>query len=278
MENISAKPQSISVLTCVLDYIENNLCDGVTQEDIAAHCSYSISSLQKMFKHVFHLGISDYITRRRITAASKELLETDSNILDIALKYGYNSHEVFSRAFSRIWGETPSQFRRKRQFSEIYPKLDMPMMIRADEGGSYMERKRFDISELYDYLKEMDGTYIISFDIRNLMVINNTYGSPAGDTVIAECLKRIDSEKSDDMIMFRIGGDEFVLLTGTADEETARAAAEKVLSHNGECISSGGNDIPVSMRFGMMKLETSRNLRYSELFTKLVKISLSDEG
>ena len=99
--------ESFTVLTSALDYIETNLTDNISQGDIARHCSYSVSSLQKMFKRVFHIGIADYIGRRRITAASKDLLSTDDNILDIALRYGYNSHEVFSRAFTRIWGEDP---------------------------------------------------------------------------------------------------------------------------------------------------------------------------
>lgn len=257
--------EKFAVLTQALDYIESNICESISRKDMAAHCAYSLSSLEKMFRRAFHIGIADYINRRKITLASRELLQTDSTVLDIAMKYGYNSHEVFSRAFAKIWGENPSEYRKKRSFSEIYPRLDEK---HSYMGGIYMGSK-FDIAELYDLLKEMDGTCIISFDTVSLMSINDTYGHKAGDLVIAECLKRIDNEKSDEMIMFRIGGDEFVLLTGSDSIETAQRIGDNILKHNGETVTSDGTDIPVSMRYGIMTLESRRNLRYGDLFTKL---------
>ena len=258
--------ESFTVLTSALDYIETNLTDNISQEDIARHCSYSVSSLQKMFKRVFHIGIADYIGRRRITAASKDLLSTDDNILDIALRYGYNSHEVFSRAFTRIWGESPSQYRKKRNFSEIYPKLDLPIQ---NSGGYIM--KKFDLTGLYETLREMDGTYAICFDMCNLLIFNEKYGHNAGDVAIAECLKRIDNEKTDDMIMFRIGGDEFVLLTNKTDIKEAEEIRDRVFSHNEETVSFGGEELPVSLHGGIIKLETAKGLRYGKLFTDLVE-------
>lgn len=258
--------ESFAVLTSALDYIETNLKDDISQEDIARQCSYSVSSLQKMFKRVFHIGIADYIGRRRITAASKELLSTDDNILDIALRYGYNSHEVFSRAFTRIWGESPSQYRKNRNFSEIYPKLDIPI---TNSGGYTM--KKFDLTGLYESLREMDGTYAICFDMCNLLIFNDKYGHNAGDVAIAECLKRIDNEKEDDMIMFRIGGDEFVLLTNRTDIKEAEAIRDRVFSHNDKTVSFSGEELPVSLHGGILKLDTARGLRYSKLFTDLVE-------
>ena len=258
--------ESFAVLTNALDYIETNLGEELSQDNIARHCSYSVSSLQKMFRRVFHIGIADYIGRRRITAASRDLLTTDDNILDIALRYGYNSHEVFSRAFTRIWGESPSTYRKNRNFSEIYPKLDIPI---TNSGGHIM--KKFDLTGLYEALKEMDGTYAISFDMCNLLIFNEKYGHNAGDVAIAECLKRIDNEKTDDMIMFRIGGDEFVLLTNKTDINEAEAIREKVFSHNDETVSFGGENLPVSLHGGILKLDTAKGLRYSKLFTELVE-------
>lgn len=258
--------ESFAVLTRALDYIEANLSEDISQEDIARHCSYSLSSLQKMFSRVFHIGIADYIARRRITAASKDLLNTEDNILDIALRYGYNSHEVFSRAFAKIWGESPSQYRKKRSFSEIYPKLDIPIQ---NLGGYSM--KKFDFTGLYEALREMDGTYAICFDMCNLLPFNEKYGHQAGDVAIAECLKRIDNEKTDDMIMFRIGGDEFVLLTNKTDIKEAEKIRDRVFSHNNETVNYKGEELPVSLHGGITKLETAKGLRYSKLFTDLVE-------
>ena len=264
--------ESFAVLTQALDYIEGNLCNEIMQEDIAKHCAYSLSSLQKMFKRTFRIGIADYIARRRISAAARELIITDKSVLEIALSYGYNSHEVFIRNFTKIWGETPSRYRKNRHFTDIFPRFDMPITIpNYFEGGIIVENKRrFDITELYDYLVNADETYILSFDMCHLMHINDNHGSAAGDIAIAECLKRIDSLKDDDMIMFRIGGDEFILITNTSDREKASEIGRKILELNGNTIIFNGEEIPVSMKCGMVMLESRKNFKYDKLFTELV--------
>ena len=101
------------------------------------------------------------------------------------------------------------------------------------------------------------------------MEINDTFGREAGDKVILECIRRIDRECSDGMMMFRIGGDEFVMMTGLSDRAEVAALAGKILAHNGESVSHGGTDIPVSMRAGAVMLRPGK-LSYSELFTELV--------
>ena len=133
-------------------------------------------------------------------------------------------------------------------------------------------KKKFDFTGLYEALREMDGTYAICFDMCNLLPFNEKYGNNAGDIAIAECLKRIDREKNDDMIMFRIGGDEFVLLTNKKDIKDAEEIRDRVFSHNGETVTFNGDELPVSLHGGITKLETARGLRYSKLFTELVEV------
>ncbi len=257
-----------AVLLTAIDYIEENLTNDISQEEIAKVCSYSLSALQKMFSKVFHIGIGDYITRRRITAASRELLSTDDNILDIALKYGFNSHEVFSRAFVRVWGETPIKFRKTRNFSEIYPKLDMPVM-EYDEYNSPF-KKKFDYANLYEALKDMHGTYALSLDVVALSVLNNKYSNSAGDVAIAEAVKRISSEKTDDMLMCRVGGDEFILLTGKNTEMEAIEILKRIFSHNGETITYAGITHPISLHGGIIRLDTEKGLKYDQLYTDII--------
>lgn len=139
------------------------------------------------------------------------------------------------------------------------------------EGGNGMDRK-FDSSELYDYIKANINTYVISFDMKGLMPINDTYGSEAGDKAILECLKRIDSVADKNMVAFRIGGDEFVLCTGLSDKDKVGEIAAKILAFNGGTVEQDGIKIPVAMRAGAAKIQ-GRNVRYSELFTKLNEIS-----
>lgn len=257
----------LNSLTAALEFIENNLADEISQEDIARHVCCSLSGLQKLFRSVFHKSVGDYITRRRLTLAAREIQQNKASFLDIALKYGYGSAEAFTRAFTRVWGMTPSEYRRSWHFSGLTPRLDLPRKFMHE--GELIMTHRYDISELYDYIKSKQGTYILSFDTARLMEINDTFGHEAGDKVILECLHRIDRECADGMIMFRIGGDEFVMLTGLSDKAAVSGLAHRILSHNGETVEHNGMDIPVNMRAGAVMLKTGK-LSYSELFTELV--------
>lgn len=257
----------LNSLTAALEFIENNLADEISQEDIARHVCCSLSGLQKLFRSVFHKSVGDYITRRRLTLAAREIQQNKASFLDIALKYGYGSAEAFTRAFTRVWGMTPSEYRRSWHFSGLTPRLDLPRKFMHE--GELIMTHRYDISELYDYIKSKQGTYILSFDTARLMEINDTFGHEAGDKVILECLHRIDRECADGMIMFRIGGDEFVMLTGLSEKTAVSELAHRILSHNGETVEHNGVDIPVNMRAGAVMLKTGK-LSYSELFTELV--------
>lgn len=251
------------ILTEALEYIENNLCDEISQEDIANACYCSLSSLQKLFRYVFHISIKEYVSKRRLTYAAKELINTDNSIIDIALRYQYNSHEVFTRAFTKVWGITPQMFRSKRRFTGLFPKIE----FKYNGGKINMAKRKFDISELYDELRNRNNTYVLCFDIANLLPINEI-SREAGDKAIVECLRRIDENSSDDMLLFRIDGDEFVLVTGLDDIDKVKKVAKKITDLNGHPITYNGTEIPVSLHAGGLKLNY-QNLRYSELFPKL---------
>lgn len=257
--------EKLQSLTDALEYIEENLSGDISQEDCARSACCSLSGLQKMFRYIFHRSVGEYVTARRLTKAAQDLQKGELSVLEIAIKYGYGSAEAFTRAFSRLWGMTPTAYRREWSFSGICPKLDFPRHTLYE--GVLIMTNRFDISELYDYIRGKKGTYMLSFDISHLTPINRDHGSEAGDKVILEGLRRIDAECAEGMLMFRIGGDEFTLVTGLSDKAEVEKLAEKILSRNGEPINHNGVDIPVSMRAGAV-LITGRPT-YSELFVKL---------
>ena len=258
----------IAVLTCALDYIETHLCGELTLREVADACHYSLSGLQKIFGHVFHIGLADYMLRRRVTLAARDLLATQDSILDIALRYGFGSHEVFIRAFRRIWGEAPGHFRRTRTFSDIYPPTDII------QGGSSMISRHFDVTQLYDAICRIEGTWAILFDTRHLREINDTLGHAAGDLAIAECLRRIDCGKRDGMLMFRIGGDEFILLTGLTDEAEAHSLALSILAHNGETVPWKDHPFPVSMHYALTRLDSAEAFRSADQVRELVNATV----
>ena len=253
--------RDLGVLTVSLAYIEDNIKNDISQEDIASSCFCSLSHLQKLFRYVFRISVGDYITRRRMTSAARDLL-AGASVLDTAMNYQYNSPEVFSRAFVKVWNTTPSNFKHTRKFAGIFPKL-----ILITEGDCNMNRRKFDMTELYDYIRAKEGKFVLSFDIAGLHAVNTEKGRAAGDKIIAECLRRIDEQTDDGMLLCRIGGDEFALFTEFTEEKSVEAFAEKVLAQNGKTVLCGSENIPVSMRVGAMKL--AQKTKYGELFTRL---------
>lgn len=101
----------ISSLEKAILYIEANLHDEIDLTALAKEAGYSLYHFHRVFKWAVGDSIKEYIRKRRITEAAKELSSSDRPIIDIAVKYGYQSREAFSRAFEKIYGRNPSQFR-----------------------------------------------------------------------------------------------------------------------------------------------------------------------
>lgn len=150
--------------------------------------------------------------------------EKSENVLDIALKCGYGSNESFSRAFKSVWNCSPSEFKAKKEYFELFPRLYPPIQ----DGGAYMGgRKHVDISELYDLFVQRKNCYFVCCDIKELVPINKI-PYKAGDLAILESMERMEKEAGEEDIVFRIGGDEFVMLTGHEEREYAENICEKV--------------------------------------------------
>jgi AraC family transcriptional regulator len=133
-----------------------------------------------------------------------------------------------------------------------------------------MSRKKLDLSELYDLLKSRTNSYVLCFDMINLMLLNNTYGREAGDKAILECLKRIDNLSDDNCILFRIGGDEFALVTNLSDLTAVEELAKKITDLNGQPIIHNNVELPIGMRVGCTKI-VGTNIRYKDLYSDLYK-------
>lgn len=255
--------KNFMILTESIDFIERNLGEPISRNDIAAHCNVSLSMLEKLFRYALHRSIKSYIIRRRMTVAAKDIASSSGSITDIAMKYQFNSVEVFTRAFKRVWNVNPSEFKDKWKFSGIFPKINYTY----NEGDDLnMARKRVDISEAYDYMRERKGSYVLCFDIQHLTAFNNI-SRKAGDLAILEQASRIDKAATDEMLTIRIGGDEFALLTGLYDEEQAKKIMDSVLSLNGNGITYDGKSYPLSLWCGITTIPES--LRYNEFFTDL---------
>lgn len=256
---------NIEILTNALEFIEENLQNEIKTQDVADACYCSKSALEKMFRHVSRMSVHEYMVKRRMTIAARMLAsDKEYHVLDIALACGYSTNESFTRAFKGVWNCNPSEFRGRKDVFELFPRLYPPIQ----DGGAYMnERRHVDISEMYDLFVQRKNCYFVVCDIHSLIPINEI-SYKAGDIAIVESLNRMEREAGEEDIVFRIGGDEFVMLTNSEEKAYAEGICEKIKAYNGQPIVFEGQEIPLHLHVGAVRFEGSQ-MRYRDLYDKL---------
>ena len=257
--------QHMELLLAALEYIEIHLCDEIRTEDIAAACFCSKSTLEKLFRRVHSISVHEYIIRRRMMLAARKLSgQPETSILAVALEYGYSTHESFARAFEQIWNCKPSEFRRTK-FAELFPRLTAPPM----KGDDYiMHRKHVDISELYDAFKERRDCFFVLCDVKQMIPINEI-SYKAGDLAILEQMRRMTSAAGEKNIVFRIGGDEFCILTASNEISYAQRIADRIRRMDGQTFLYEDQEIPLVLHVAVANIQECH--RYEDVFAGLHK-------
>ena len=114
-----------------IDYIESNLDGEIEYARIAQIAFCSQYHFQRMFGFLTGVPLSEYIRRRRLTLAAFDLQNGAEKIIDIALKYGYNSPDSFSRAFVAMHGIIPSKAREKGISLKAYPRITFSLSLKG---------------------------------------------------------------------------------------------------------------------------------------------------
>jgi AraC family transcriptional regulator len=122
-------------LNNALTYIEENLAQEIDYKEVARLALCSEYHFKRMFSFLAGITLSEYIRRRRLTLAAFELQQRDARIIDVAMKYGYQSADAFTRAFQLFHGVTPSEARNHGQSLKAYPRVTFQLTI---QGGSEM--------------------------------------------------------------------------------------------------------------------------------------------
>ncbi|REK74999.1 AraC family transcriptional regulator [Paenibacillus paeoniae] len=128
-------------------YIEDHIMDEIDYGEAAKVANCSTYHFQRMFPYMTDVSLSEYIRRRRLTLAAFDLQNGNEKVIDIALKYGYESPEAFARAFQQLHGTTPTKARNVGIKLKAYPLISFQMTIKGVQEMDYRveELGRFSI-------------------------------------------------------------------------------------------------------------------------------------
>lgn len=121
-----------------IDYIEDNLSADLDFTEIAKRAYVSSFHFQRVFSILCGYTVGEYIRNRRLTLAATELQKGEFKVIDIALRYGYDTPESFSRAFTRFHGVTPSASKELGANLKSCSRLSIKVIL---EGGTVMDYK-----------------------------------------------------------------------------------------------------------------------------------------
>ncbi len=121
---------------CIL-YIEDNLQDDIDYEELGKIACCSSYHFQRMFSYMVNMPLSEYIRKRRMSLAAVDLQSGNEKIIDIALKYGYNSPTAFNRAFQSVHGFPPSYIKKNCIPVKAFPPVKFHLTIKGAEEMNY---------------------------------------------------------------------------------------------------------------------------------------------
>ena len=140
-----------------IDYIEENLTEEIDYEKVAAESFSSSYHFQRVFSILCGYTLGEYIRLRRLSLAGAELANGKDKVIDIALKYGYDSPDSFAKAFQKFHGIPPSQARADGNMLKSFSRLSIKISL---EGGSIMNYRIETKPQLtlLGYKKRFEGT------------------------------------------------------------------------------------------------------------------------
>lgn len=125
----------VKIIEDAVWYIEANITDDLTVGRIAKEVNISAFYFQRGFSMLCGYTVGEYVRMRRLAIAGEELLSSNIKVIDLAMKYGYDSPDSFTKAFTRFHGNTPTDVRRGAVLKSFAP-LHIKLIL---DGGSAME-------------------------------------------------------------------------------------------------------------------------------------------
>lgn len=135
-------PSWIGAIQNAIDYMEDHMLEELAIEDIAAAANASVFHFQRTFALLTDSSVGEYIRRRRLTLAAHELAHSSTKVIELALKYGYDTPESFAKAFRRQHGISPSEAKKATCCFTSYSRLVIQVSLKGADPMKYRVEER----------------------------------------------------------------------------------------------------------------------------------------
>ena len=102
------------VIWSVVVFVENRLQSGFQYSELEKATGFSLSHIRSIFARYTGKSLARYVLSRKIAHAAFDIIHSEESIMNISVKYGFSNPDTFTRAFKRITGLTPQDFRKRR--------------------------------------------------------------------------------------------------------------------------------------------------------------------
>ena len=124
-------------MTQALNYLEQRMEEPLDINEVARIACSSTFHFQRMFYLLTGVTVAEYVRRRKFTLAAQELASSAIRVLDVALKYGYESPESFAKAFRKVHGISPSAARGPGMKLRAYPRISFQLSLKGAQEMDY---------------------------------------------------------------------------------------------------------------------------------------------
>ncbi|RUT53257.1 helix-turn-helix domain protein [Clostridium botulinum] len=188
----------IERLNSAVNYIEKNIRETIDLEEVSKIACCSTYHFQRMFAYIADIPLSEYIRRRRMSLTAVDLQSGNEKVLDISLKYGYDSPTAFNRAFKNVHGIAPSRAKEEGTILKAFPPISFKITIKGDIEMNYRIEKKdsFRVVGVSEPLEaEIEKNFEIVPKMWNTAVMNGTIprlasmmeGMPMGLLGVSSC-------------------------------------------------------------------------------------------
>ncbi|MBU3146846.1 AraC family transcriptional regulator [Clostridium sp. CF012] len=188
----------IELLNSAVNYIEENIKETIDLGEVSKIACCSTYHFQRMFAYIADIPLSEYIRRRRMSLAAVDLQSGNEKVMDISLKYGYDSPTAFNRAFKSVHGIAPSQAKEEGTILKAFPPISFKITIKGDSEMNYRIEKKeafrivgvsepleTEIEKNFEIVPQMWGTAAMNGTIPRLAAMME--GIPIGLLGVSSC-------------------------------------------------------------------------------------------